>query len=120
MSSNGYNGWTNYETWVVKLWVDNGALCDTNEIDEQARYCAENFGDEAERHFGDWLRDQVDTHLRQWGSYAPMSDNAYHASGLGADLMASALEEVSWDEIARAYCEQARENEREQVANANA
>ena len=23
MSDRKYNGWTNYETWVTKLWMDN-------------------------------------------------------------------------------------------------
>ena len=23
MSDTKYNGWTNYETWAVKLWIDN-------------------------------------------------------------------------------------------------
>ena len=23
MSNESYNGWTNYETWLVKLWMDN-------------------------------------------------------------------------------------------------
>jgi hypothetical protein len=23
MSDKPYNGWSNYETWAVKLWIDN-------------------------------------------------------------------------------------------------
>jgi hypothetical protein len=23
MNEKTYNGWTNYETWLVKLWIDN-------------------------------------------------------------------------------------------------
>jgi len=23
MTTKEYNGWTNYETWLVKLWIDN-------------------------------------------------------------------------------------------------
>ena len=118
--SEGYNGWKNYETWCVKLWADNGELCDPDEISEQGRYCAENFGEDAEEKMAGWLESIVDNHLRQWGSYAPTTGDTLHASGLGADLLQTALERVDWHEIAQAYCEEARENEAEQTANAEA
>lgn len=112
--SDGYNGWTNWETWNAKLWLDNGDLCDPFEIQEQGRYCAETYGDNAAGEMAEWLWNQVDEHLR----FA--DGERYHATGLGADLLTSAVERINWKEIGEAYCEEARENEREQTANANA
>jgi hypothetical protein len=37
--NNNYNGWTNYETWVTALWIDNdqNSYNYRNELAEQAR-----------------------------------------------------------------------------------
>ena len=37
----GYNGWTNYETWCVNLWLDNDEGTQ-NMVREWARECYED------------------------------------------------------------------------------
>jgi aromatic ring hydroxylase len=75
-----YNGWSNYETWVVNLWITN-----------TQQYCEElcrivsskdDLRDKAEA-LEDWLRFEYD------GEY----------SSLWADLINNSLAEVNWYEI---------------------
>jgi len=85
-NSPGYNGWTNYETWAVNLWIDNepGSQDYAREtvLAHSAGY------DRAEA-----LKDLV------WsGDLFPMPD-----SGLAADLVNSALHSVNWAEIVSHY-----------------
>lgn len=106
------NGWTNRETWLVNLWIGEGAIGDPHGVDEQGRYFAERY----EKHnacyrMAQWLKEQV-TEIG-CGSY-PTGD------GLAADLLGAALASVNWDEIAEHYVEDAIRNEEEQTANANA
>jgi hypothetical protein len=84
----GYNGWTNYETWNVKLWIDN----------EEGSY-----------HY--W-RDQVqetleDKQNRDDAVYAiskalkdEIEDQQPELSGCYSDLLSAAISEVNWYEIA--------------------
>ena len=96
----GYNGWTNYETWVVALWLDN----------EQPGYL--------------YWREQA-AHHRQEAQHAPevqrgiftaeqaarcnladqLKEEVVEASPLCeasmyTDLLGAALSEVDWLEIA--------------------
>jgi hypothetical protein len=82
----GYQGWTNYETWAVNLWLSN----------EEPLY----------RDLVDMARDADDAdELAQ--SIRSYVDNM--APDLGAslwsDLLTSALGEVDWDEIAKSWWE---------------
>ncbi len=104
------NGWTNRETWLVNLWIGEGAIGDPHGVDEQGRYFAERY----EKHnatyrMAQWLKEQVTTI-----GCGEVGD------GLAADLLGAALAAVNWDEIAEHYVEDAIRNEEEQTANANA
>lgn len=95
-----YNGFKNYETWVVALWLDQ----DETYWSEYAQSCYDNSFDDL---------DYLDECNR---SNAAMDDARYHLSALlkeqhesmageieGAvfsDLLNGALSEVNWDEIA--------------------
>lgn len=83
-----YNGWSNYETWNVKLWMDNDegnyrywqdeterAITDTQDKDDAIKYIAE----------------QVE---------AQHKEGMPELAGTYADLMNAALSEVDWYEIA--------------------
>lgn len=93
MNEKTYNGWTNYETWVVKLWMDNDETSyrAQGELAEEAR---ENDDPQS------WLAE----HLKE--DYEDASTTILEASNSGtsvwADLLGAALNEVNWWEIAEA------------------
>lgn len=79
-----YEGWKNYETWCVKLWIDN----------EQGAY---EYWREQTREVG---ADGASTLARQLKG--EFEDMAPELDGMWADLMSAALSEVDWYEIAEA------------------
>ena len=95
-----YNGWTNYETWCVKLWIDN----DQGEHEhwrEQARDAWANAQEDRAypgQSCSDCARNDLAGRLKDaWGDMAPDL-----GATVWADLLGSALSEVDWYEIAQA------------------
>ena len=100
MSDNTYNGWTNYETWAVALWINNEQASyhywrnEARRHRQQASDCqqvAEGFWTpESAAQYGlaDQLKDEFEEN-------APIED-----AGVYADLLDGALAEVNWQEIA--------------------
>ena len=91
---NGYNGWPNYETWAVNVWL-------ANEPDTYERLMSivQNC---------DTLGQQAET-LREW--VRPDQGNAWQPEmlslmaipvGMYVDLLAAAFDMVQWREIIRA------------------
>ena len=93
MSDEGYNGWKNYPTWAVHLWLDN----EQGSQDECVRM-AQTFTRETHPRYemAHWLKDMV------------REDEPEDASCF-TDLLGYALDCVDWYEIADAYLEMARE-----------
>lgn len=97
-----YNGWKNYETWCVHLWLSNDAYTDTtareivaaawtNAADEVAadrEAIVAPHADAADA-LRDWLRDEEN----------PLSETA----NLYTDLLGHALARVDWYELAEAF-----------------
>jgi len=99
-----YNGWANYETWVVKLWMDNEQGSQEffremtkevianprqgNKVLTDAEYALIDLADALKEHF---------------------EDNTPETVGIYADLLNAALSEVDWREIAEALLEDANE-----------
>jgi hypothetical protein len=85
-----YNGWSNYQTWNVMLWLDNdqGSYY---AIRDQAEYYLENsFTEESPKwRLADWLKNYVEDNN-------PLADNA----NMFSDLLGHAIDSVSYDEIA--------------------
>ena len=83
-----YNGWSNYETWVTALWIDN----------EQGSYHYAN--ELAEEHGFDGLEDgSLAQSLRDWieDSQPELPASVY------SDLLGAAMSEINWQEIANGY-----------------
>jgi hypothetical protein len=75
-----YNGWSNYETWLVNLWF------------------GDMFNDMAEE--GEQLdEDQIETMVLEMLE----SDGNLPDSGFAADIMNAALRSVDWRELASHY-----------------
>jgi len=81
--SEKYNGWTNYETWAVKLWMDN---------DGSGEYWTELAADAGAGVWG--MSKQLKEH------YEDAVPVELDAVGWAADLLGAALSAVNWEEIA--------------------
>lgn len=97
-----YNGWTNYETWNVKLWLDNDQ--GTQEYwKERAQESFDNAvlkefftrKEQAALDLADVLKIELDDNMEEMGVPA--------LSGFYADLLNAALSEVNWHEIAKSF-----------------
>ena len=104
MNDNRYNGWTNFETWNVNLWMDN----EQGIHDYWLEVASEIYANEAEHPtlVGFTKKDDAiyiladrlkEYHEEQMYS---MLENAGLTSSVWADLLGSALHEVKWQEIA--------------------
>ena len=93
-----YNGWANYETWAVKLWIDN-----EEPSYRYWRHHTEAIWRNAEHDAlppftrSEYARINLSDALKE--SY---EDNAPEVDGIYADLLQAALGEVDWFEIADA------------------
>ena len=92
----GYNGWTNYETWCVNLWIDNDEYL-SGEFAEWAREELESAIEDdddpkpsAVYNLGERIKDYVE-------------ECQPEVTGMFADLLTSALQVVNWKEIAEYY-----------------
>ena len=94
-SNQGYNGWTNYETWAVKLWLDNEQSTyelqkelaqqakETPKVDVWTREETTRFS------LADLLKEFVEDNN-------PLADDA----SMYSDLLGAAISEVNFQEIA--------------------
>lgn len=102
--SETYNGYTNYETWVVNLWIDNG-YDSAEECREKAAQAVRNATEEfcpqgaAIMALADELKEQHESHM-QLGCTVP---------GVFGDLLNGAMSSVNWREIAAIYIDAALE-----------
>ncbi len=83
MATEKYNGWTNYETWCVHLWLTNDQAA-SERVTMLARSC-----DEIEA--ADRLKESIEMDLEDISLPASMF----------TDLLNAALSEVNWAEIAK-------------------
>lgn len=101
MNETSYNGWTNYETWNVSLWLDNEESTYL-EVQEYAREMADRVDPDA-IHFtksdavyemADWLKSYVEELAEQ------TCPGVLSGASFVADMFGAALSEVNWTEIA--------------------
>lgn len=107
MSAEKYNGFTNYETWAVKLWIDNEE-CTANHWNRIANHVYLNEArdqkyfskmEDATAILADKLKEahseSADMHL----TFAKLNNS------LWADLLNASLSEVNWHEVAECMLE---------------
>jgi len=89
-----YNGWSNYQTWVTSLWMDN---------DEGSySYWVEQAEDaESVRDLADRMQSEHETAMY----------DLVGVTGVFSDLLGHAVEMVDWYEIAQHYFEEYHEEE---------
>ena len=95
MADEGYNGWTNYPTWCVSLWIDNDEGTYTT-----SREMAANARSEESEGTGRMARGTLADSLRDWVTNDLTPDLG---ATFAADLLGWALESVDWYEIAEAF-----------------
>lgn len=98
MSDTTYNGWRNYETWVVKLWMDN----------EQPSY--EYWLERVEENIKSATRHGADSNDAKQDAMNALAEELKseheeampEVTGVFSDLLTAAMGEVDWYEIAEA------------------
>jgi len=84
MTEDKYNGWTNYETWCVKLWIDN----DQGLYETAQEICC---GHRSERYGLAGREDDLQGYL---GNLMPRLEASF-----ASDLLGHAFYRVNWREI---------------------
>ena len=94
MNRQEHNGWTNYETWVVALWIDNEHGSQDAAREEAAR-CQEDQTQQvaATIMLADILKAEHEGSLPE-------------LTGFASDLLKAAMSEVNWYEIAEHLVEE--------------
>ena len=105
----GYNGWSNYETWLVNLWMDNEPggkefIWEWLEVSTTGSALA------GEEPSVSGITYALSRYLKE--TYAEDADNL-DLPPFWKDLLNGALSEVSWMEIASHIMEEWEEREEE-------
>ncbi len=87
----GYNGWTNYETWCVNLWLNN----------DQGTYNAVN--ELVEEFDEDTNVIKIADAIKSFVEDLPECSSVREQASFVSDLLGAALSEVDWYEIATTW-----------------
>lgn len=105
MTKNEYNGWTNYETWCLKLWIDNEEGTQSHWQSEADRIYSESEADEPFTRLERATLDLSDVLKSEFEESKPELD------GFWGDILNAALSEVNWHEIAENMLEDVDKDE---------
>jgi hypothetical protein len=93
-----YNGWTNYETWCVNLWLGND-----QGSDEYWRETAQEIWNEAETEHSFTRDERATLDLADRLKDEIEENNPITEAMLYSDLLSAAISEVNWYEIAEHF-----------------
>lgn len=110
-TDDGYNGWTNYETWAVALWINNdqGWL---ESVHEDVRSERDRLAERAEERLGEndaepmsayYAGEIVRENVEQVICFDFGREDDTMPANLSSDLVGRALERVSWDELGAVF-----------------
>ena len=103
----GYNGWTNSETWLVALWIDN----EESSADYWRERVEETWRDATPgEHAWQTVSHQACYDLAD-ALKSHFEENAPEVDGFWTDLLGAALSEVNWQEIANGMLEAIEQGE---------
>ena len=94
-----YNGYENYETWVVSLWLDNDEGSYNYWADRAEEVLEDNDGDEEDALYD--LAGEIEDEI--------VEGNPVENASVYSDLMGSALGAVTWTEVAQSFIDLAVE-----------
>jgi len=98
-----YNGYANYETWLVSVWIDN----DQGNIDHWIDVARHHYSISEDRKYFTKKEEAIisfSEDMKEWyGDRVPDSDDI---GGLWTDMINAALGSVDWHELAGKYMEQ--------------
>ena len=90
MKRKEYNGWTNYETWVTKLWMDNNQ--------ESYNYYQELAEEYRKQPYE--LSQRIKEEFEEANPLNELESSVFH------DLLNSAISNINWYEIAESLLEE--------------
>jgi hypothetical protein len=96
-----YNGWTNYETWAVNLWMDNSQSTQ-NYWAYEANAALRK--DEPVLHLADRMKDE------HQNAASDLMESLNEGCSVFTDLLNGALSEVNWREIAQHWIDDHRDD----------
>ena len=99
MPDTTYNGWSNYETWAVGMWLD-GSYTGSGTYDACVELVQDNVGGAHERY-------DVSHALKSWVREENQPD--VFTPGLTDDLLGAAFDSVNWYELADAWIQSVSE-----------
>ena len=109
-----YNGWSNYETWNFKLWLDNDEDLHNYIIGEIKKIKALPDKDNKVNEVSNFLRSYIEDNMpnlnvstRSQSVHGSMSDK----NGFYNDILNAALRDINTYEIAESYLEDLKEDE---------
>ena len=97
MTDTTYNGWCNYETWLIKLWIDNDEPFYNTVQTVACGYAGDPHG------LAKWLEN--------WHDRTASDKLGGNMTGPIADLVSASLREVNWYEIAESILGDIETNE---------
>lgn len=98
-----YNGYANYETWLVSVWIDN----EQHTIDGWLDVAKHHYDIAEDRKYFTKKEEAVISFgedMKEW--YEDNMPDSCDIGGLWADLIHAALGSVDWHELAGKYMDQ--------------